>query len=216
MLGAALCITANSGCQCPLWVKSRHQGTLNQCPLYPQKRTSELSRAMSALCQKQTSRLYSVASRWGGPLHRRELGHRAHPTSELRAAISEIAEAAFARNIKSHGENQLGHVRRLLEQRIGHSSLKYIGHTLGSGYLMRQSSGRTLAHRSSHLAHPHADPFAHVARRELKPLVSPVRLASRVVKTRLTVQVVEIGADELAILRGGLGFLHRALSGISA
>jgi len=29
----------NSG---PLWVKSRHCGISNQCPLYPQKRTSEL------------------------------------------------------------------------------------------------------------------------------------------------------------------------------
>jgi len=27
-----------------------------QCPLYPQKRTSELSRGMSAMCQKQTFR----------------------------------------------------------------------------------------------------------------------------------------------------------------
>jgi len=26
--------------QCPLWVKSRHRSTSNQCPLYPQKRTS--------------------------------------------------------------------------------------------------------------------------------------------------------------------------------
>src|SRR5262249_11543789 len=39
---------------CPLWVKSRHCGISNQCPLYPQKRTLELSREMSALCQKQT------------------------------------------------------------------------------------------------------------------------------------------------------------------
>jgi hypothetical protein len=30
--------------QCPLWVKSRHCGISNQCPLYPQKRTSKLSR----------------------------------------------------------------------------------------------------------------------------------------------------------------------------
>ena len=41
--------------QCPLWVKSRHRGISNQCPLYSQKRTLELSREMSALCQKQTS-----------------------------------------------------------------------------------------------------------------------------------------------------------------
>jgi hypothetical protein len=39
MLRAALCITPISDCRCPLWVKSRHRGTSNQCPLYPQKRT---------------------------------------------------------------------------------------------------------------------------------------------------------------------------------
>src|SRR5262245_3730884 len=31
-------------------------GSDQGCPLYPQKRTSELSRGMSALCQKRTSR----------------------------------------------------------------------------------------------------------------------------------------------------------------
>ena len=133
---------------------------------------------MSAKGQMQTSRLHSVA-RWSRLLHRRERGQGTHPVGELLAAGSQIAEPAFVRNIKRHGENQLGHVRRPLDQRIGHSSLKYIGHTLGSVYLMRQSSGRTLACGSSHFAHPHADPFAHVARRELKPLVSPVRLAPR-------------------------------------
>src|SRR5262249_31861110 len=40
--------------RCLLWVKSRHRGTSNQCPLYPQKQTLELAREMSALCQKQT------------------------------------------------------------------------------------------------------------------------------------------------------------------
>ena len=109
-------------------------------------------------------------------------------------------EAAFARNIKSHGENQLGHIRPPLYQRIGDSSLKHIGHTLGAGYLMRQGSGRTLASGSSHLAYPYADSFTHVARRELKPLISPFRLASGVVKTRPTIEVVKIGADELAVL----------------
>ena len=34
-----LCVTAKLDCQCPLWVKSIHRGTSNQCPLYPQKRT---------------------------------------------------------------------------------------------------------------------------------------------------------------------------------
>src|SRR6516165_7991898 len=41
-------------CQCPLWVKSRHQGMSASCPLYPQKRTLGLGLEMSALCQKQT------------------------------------------------------------------------------------------------------------------------------------------------------------------
>src|SRR5215472_2520231 len=38
--------------QCPLWVKSGHRSTSGQYPLYPQKRTLELNRAMSALCAK--------------------------------------------------------------------------------------------------------------------------------------------------------------------
>ena len=50
----SVCTTAILGRSCPLWVKSRHCGTSNQCPLYPQKQTLELSGVMSALCQKQT------------------------------------------------------------------------------------------------------------------------------------------------------------------
>ena len=41
--------------ECLLWVISRHSLRFVRCPLYPQKRTSELSRVMSALCQKRTS-----------------------------------------------------------------------------------------------------------------------------------------------------------------
>src|SRR5262249_58762051 len=48
-------IAAKNAHPCPLWVKSGHSLTSNQCPLYPQKRTSELTRGMSALCQKRTS-----------------------------------------------------------------------------------------------------------------------------------------------------------------
>src|SRR5262249_11270402 len=40
--------------RCPLWVKSGHRSTSSQCLLYSQKGTSELTRGMSALCQKQT------------------------------------------------------------------------------------------------------------------------------------------------------------------
>src|SRR5262249_8678524 len=90
---------------CPLWVRIGHWHMFGSCPLYPQKRTSLSAIAMSALCQKRTSRLYSAASRWCRPLHRKGFGLGAHPGGELWAARSEIAEAAFARNIKSHGEN---------------------------------------------------------------------------------------------------------------
>ena len=40
-----------------IWVKSRHRSMSAGRPLYPQKRTLELTRGMSALCQKQTWRL---------------------------------------------------------------------------------------------------------------------------------------------------------------
>ena len=40
--------------ECPLWVISGHCAVSGRCPLYPQKRTLELSRAMSALCQNRT------------------------------------------------------------------------------------------------------------------------------------------------------------------
>ena len=48
-------VAANLEAQCPLWVKSGHRSTSDQCLLYPQKRTLELSRGMSALCQKRTN-----------------------------------------------------------------------------------------------------------------------------------------------------------------
>src|SRR5262249_42213161 len=40
--------------RCPLWVKSGHRSMSASCPLYPRKRTLELSRGMSGLCQKRT------------------------------------------------------------------------------------------------------------------------------------------------------------------
>ena len=37
--------------RCPLWVKSRHQRTFGQCPLYPRKRTlvDDIGRAQMVL-----------------------------------------------------------------------------------------------------------------------------------------------------------------------
>src|SRR5262249_2496852 len=42
---------------CLLWVKSRHWGTSDRCPLYPRKQTLLKATGMSALCQKRTLRL---------------------------------------------------------------------------------------------------------------------------------------------------------------
>ena len=52
--------------------QKRNQGQLNECPLYPRKRTLELTRGMSALCQKQTLRcgLFDDLIRFGGEIWR--------------------------------------------------------------------------------------------------------------------------------------------------
>ena len=44
----------NGAEQCLLWVKSGHSTIFGRCLLYPRKRTLELTRVMSALCQKRT------------------------------------------------------------------------------------------------------------------------------------------------------------------
>jgi hypothetical protein len=67
-------------------------------------------------------------------------------------------------------------------------------------YLMCQNGRRTIACGSSHLAQPYTDTVTRTARRELKPLVNPIRLTSEAVETMFTIQVIKIGADELAIL----------------
>ena len=52
----SVCTAAILSRSCPLWVKSGHRIRSASCPLYPQKRTLELSGVMSALCQKRTFR----------------------------------------------------------------------------------------------------------------------------------------------------------------
>jgi hypothetical protein len=83
------------------------------------------------------------------------------------AAGSEITETALRRDIESHCEAQVRHSWRALHQRISYTTLKHIDHALCTRYLMRQNSSRTFACGPSHLAHPYANAFAHVARREL-------------------------------------------------
>ena len=43
---SGLCCSVVTHGECPLWVKSRHCKGSTECPLYPQKRTWELSRVM--------------------------------------------------------------------------------------------------------------------------------------------------------------------------
>jgi hypothetical protein len=50
------------GSPCPLRVISGHRIASAPCPLYPQKQTSDGHQAMSALCQKRTSPIYSINS----------------------------------------------------------------------------------------------------------------------------------------------------------
>ena len=60
--------------------------------------------------------------------------------------------------------------------------------------------GRTLARGAMHFARPYRDAVAHAERHEFEPKVTPIRFTSRTVEARLTIEAVEIGADELAVL----------------
>src|SRR5262245_66695191 len=91
------------------------------------------------------------------------------------------------------------HQRRSLQHRIGHTGLEKIGHSLAARDLMGEDRRRSLARRSAHLAYPYASAFAHVPRDGFDAAVGPVRLAGRM-KARRTVEVLEIGADPLAVL----------------
>jgi hypothetical protein len=65
--------------QCPLWVKSRHPSTSNQCPPYPRKRTSRSTVVMSALCHVWT------APGWQEESSRSRLGRYSHVFGLLNA-----------------------------------------------------------------------------------------------------------------------------------
>jgi hypothetical protein len=67
VLRAALCVTANSDCQCLLWIISGHVDISTRCPLYPRKRTFVHEIGMSALGHFRTHALqqkvrYSINS----------------------------------------------------------------------------------------------------------------------------------------------------------
>ena len=59
----SFCTAIIPGIECPLWVKSRHQGISNQCPLYPRKRTFRTPSSMSVICSKADIDHYSPSVR---------------------------------------------------------------------------------------------------------------------------------------------------------
>ena len=72
------------GRRCPLWVKSGHRGTSNQCPLYPRKRTlikcigksascQTLRRALDIICLSSLARPARQLSRWAGNARQGEM-----------------------------------------------------------------------------------------------------------------------------------------------
>jgi hypothetical protein len=87
---------------------------------------------------------------------------------------------------------------------------------LAAGQLMGKDIGRTLAHGPTNFARPDRDAVAHAARHELEPKVIPIRFTQRVMEARLTIEAVEIGANELAVLHANAGVIdevwHAALS----
>src|SRR6516162_5261873 len=62
-LQGSVCTAAIPSRRCPLWVKSRHQGISNQCPLYPRKRTFRTPSSMSVICSKADIDHYSPSVR---------------------------------------------------------------------------------------------------------------------------------------------------------
>ena len=73
------------------------------------------------------------------------------------------------------------------------------------------SWARTVGERSLsgrlYFAHPYADSFTQTARRVFEPGKEiPVGCTERVVESRLTVEAIEIGRDELTVLHAKAGF----------
>jgi hypothetical protein len=56
--------------KCLLWVNNGHRRKLNECPLYPRKRTLMERAGMSALCQKEmngtATKFASILQKGGG------------------------------------------------------------------------------------------------------------------------------------------------------
>jgi len=78
---------------CPLWVKSRREGLVPRCPLYPRKRTSGEWLGMSAKCQEQTWMRLNRSPRRRGQ-SRSESGRR-RPTREFCQAQNPQLRTAF-------------------------------------------------------------------------------------------------------------------------
>jgi hypothetical protein len=68
---------------CLLWVISGHCNQFAQCPLYSQKQTLELSRVMSALCQKQQSAVNFAKYDVERAEYRRDIGEHVSASQKI-------------------------------------------------------------------------------------------------------------------------------------
>jgi hypothetical protein len=144
----------------------------------------------------------------GGRLQRGQAGHALHPGGEPCAALGQINGPSLARHVERHGEDQMSHAQRLLQQRIGRASLEDIGHAMAARDLVSEHGGGTLARMPGHLAHPDRDTVAQAARRGIEPTVSPVGFTTWMMEARPAVEAVEVGTDELTVLHANPGIVH--------
>jgi hypothetical protein len=59
-----------------------------------------------------------------------------------------------------------------------------------------------------HLTYPNGNALAETARGSLKPAVGPIQIPQRLMEARLTIEAVEIRADELAIFHPNPGLIN--------
>src|SRR5579871_102387 len=134
--------------------------------------------------------------------HRRD---RPQPSGEAGAPFGQIAKAAGPRKFQRCGKNEVRHARRRLQQCLPHLGFKHIRQPSGTGGLMRKQGRRPFVLRSAHFTYPNRNAVAEAACHRLEPAVRPVRIIA--VKAGLAVEAVEIGADDLTVLKADPGII---------
>ena len=132
--------------------------------------------------------------------HRWEVRHPAHPGGELRAADCQIARTSAARLVHRHRQKQVRHRDRPVHHRVRHLRLENIGEALSTRSLVCEHGRRPLVLGTAHLAHVDRDAVGKAARGRFDAPIRQVGCSLRIMKPRLAIEAVEIGADDLAVL----------------